>query len=225
MSKAKKLIKQLNSASAKLSSENKKTFDDIVVYIRLSNIKTKDAEDFLQQLLDSFLNAEEQVVNIETVLGTSDIKAYCDEIVNTYKASYNILSRSSEFIMYTGMFFTMLTAINFITQNLVLIIKSGIHSFTFTLDYNLGMLVQLLFIILAVYLIMLSVKKSCFKIEQKVNKIKDFLILWLVCIAVFGIITFSYILLKNFMLFKLNIFILILIGLVLYFLGQYFSEK
>ena len=73
MIKTKSLIKQLNKASENLSLENKSVFDDSVVYIRTSNIKTRDAEEFLQQILDSFLNAEQQGVSIEKVLGTTDI--------------------------------------------------------------------------------------------------------------------------------------------------------
>src|SRR5659263_360486 len=102
MIKTKSLIKQLNKSAKNLSLENKKTFYDIVLYIRSSNIKTRDAEEFLQQILDSFLNAEQQGVSIEFMLGTSDIKHYCEEIVITYKSSYNYLSRCSEYIMTTG---------------------------------------------------------------------------------------------------------------------------
>ncbi len=118
MIKTKSLIKQLNKASENLSLENKNIFTDIVVYIRTSNIKVRDAEEFLQQILDSFLNAEQQGVSIETVLGTPDIKDYCEEIVKTYKSSYNYLSLCSEYVMYTGMIIIILSIINYITQNL-----------------------------------------------------------------------------------------------------------
>ncbi|MBZ9606332.1 hypothetical protein G9F73_000550 [Clostridium estertheticum] len=91
MIKTKSLIKQLNKAAENLSPENESIFLDIVVYIRTSNIRTRDAEEFLQQILDSFLNAEQQGVGIETMLGTSDIKQYCEEIVSTYKSSYDFL--------------------------------------------------------------------------------------------------------------------------------------
>ena len=60
MIKTSALIKQLNKSAKNLSIENKKVFDDIILYIRFSNIKTRDGEEFLQQILDSFLNAQKQ---------------------------------------------------------------------------------------------------------------------------------------------------------------------
>ena len=139
MIKTKSLIKQLNKASENLSLENKSVFDDIVVYVRTSNIKIRDAEEFLQQILDSFLNAEQQGVSIETVLGTTDIKHYCEEIVDTYKSSYHYSSLCSEYAMYTGMIITILSIINYITQNLEAIVKYGINDFTFIINFYLFM--------------------------------------------------------------------------------------
>jgi DNA-binding ferritin-like protein (Dps family) len=178
MTKTKSLIKQLNKASENLSEENKIIFTDIVVYIRMSNIKIKDAEEFLQQILDSFLNAEKQGVSIENVLGTSDIRHYCEEIVNTYKASYNYLSLCSDYVMHTGTIIIVLSIINYISQNLFIIVKYGFKNFTFNLNLNLGMLFGILTVGLMIIVIFSYAKKTCFKQPVKSGKIKEFLKLW-----------------------------------------------
>ena len=225
MIKTKSLIMQLNKASENLSLENKGVFDDIVVFIRVSNIKTRDVEEFLQQILDSFLNAEQQGVTIETVLGTPDIKNYCKEIVNTYKASYNNLSLCSEYVMYTGMLLLILSIINFITQNLTIIKKYGVSNFTLYLNFNLGVIIQILLVGLMVIAIMAYTKESCFKEHIKGFKIKEFFILWIVLFSWICIIIACTFFLDKILLFRLNIILVLIVGAVLYFTGNYLSEK
>ena len=140
MIKTSALIKQLNKSAKNLSIENKKIFDDIILYIRLSNIKTRDAEEFLQQILDSFLNAQKQGVSIEYMLGTSDIKHYCEEIVGAYKSSYNYLSLSSEYVMSTGIIITAFSIINYIIQNFTIFWRHDIDKLTFYLNFDLELI-------------------------------------------------------------------------------------
>ena len=225
MIKTKSLIKQLNKASENLSPENESIFTDIVVYIRTSNIKTRDAEEFLQQILDSFLNAEQQGVSIESMLGTSDIKHYCEEIVNTYKSSYNFLSRCSEYVMYTGTLIIMLSIINYITQSLTIIKKYGVNDLTFYLNFNLGIISQFLLIGLIVIAVMDYTKKSCFEEPVKGGKIKEFFILWILGMLWICIMVACAMFLDGILSFKLNVIIVLIIGLALYFIGDYLSEK
>lgn len=225
MTKSKSLIKQLNKASENLSEENQIIFTDIVVYIRMSNIKIKDSEEFLQQILDSFLNAEKQGVSIENVLGTSDIKHYCDEIVNTYKSSYNYLSLCSDYVMHAGSIILILSIINYISQNFIKIIKYGFKDFTFHLNFSLGMIFQYLLISLIIIVIFSYTKKTCFKQPVKSGKIKEFLKLWVVSCLWISIPFACMVFLDKILLFRFNIFIFLIIGLVLYFSGNYLSEK
>lgn len=224
MTKTKSLIKQLNKASENLSKENKIIFSDIVVYIRMSNIKIKDAEEFLQQILDSFLNAEEQGVSIENMLGTSDIKHYCEEIVTTYKSTYNYLSLCSDYVMHTGSIIIILSIINYISQNLFIIIKYGFENFTFNLNLNLGMLFGILTVGLMIINIFSYAKKTCFKQPVKSSK-KEFLKLWRIASLWISIPFACMVFLDKILVFKLNIIIVLFIGLVLYFWGNYLSEK
>ena len=225
MVKTKSLIAQLNTASENLSPENKIIFQDIVVYIRTSNIKIRDMEEFLQQILDSFLNAEQQGVSIENVLGTTDIKHYCEEIVNTYKSSYNFLSLNGEDVMYTGSLIIILTIINYISQSIPTIMTNGLNKLNFNLNVNSGVILQFLLIGLMVIGIMTYIKKTCFKKPVKYGNIKEFFKLWVImflwmCIMIACMLFFSKILV-----FGVNVFIVLIIGFVLYFVGSYLSEK
>jgi len=225
MIKTKSLIMQLNKASENLSLENKGVFDDIVVFIRVSNIKTRDVEEFLQQILDSFLNAEQQGVSIEAVLGTPDIKHYCEEIVDTFKSSYNYISYFSEYVMYTSMIITILSIINYITQSLTIISKYGVNNLTFYLNFNLGIISQFLIIGIAIIAIMTYIKKSCFKETVKVSKIKEFFKLWILSCLWICICIACLMFLGEILVFRVNIIIVLIIGIALYFIGNYASEK
>ena len=225
MIKTKSLIKQLNKASENLVLENKKKFTDIVVYVRTSNIKTRDAEEFLQQILDSFLNAQKQGVSIENVLGTADIKHYCEEIVDTYKSSYNYSSLCSEYVMYTGMIVTMLSIINYITQNLIIINKYDVNNFTLYLKFNMGIMFQFLLIGIMIIAIMTYTKKSCFKEIVKGDKIKEFFKLWVIGCLWMCIMVACGMFLDKLLVFRLNIILVLIVGIALYFIGHYVSEK
>jgi len=225
MIKTSSLIKQLKIAAKNLSLENKKTFDDIVVYIRTSNIKTRDAEDFLQQILDSFLNAEQRDISIESMLGTSDIKHYCNEIVSTYKSSYNYLSLCSEYIAPTGMIITIVSIINYIMQNFTIFIKHGALNLNFNLNFELGMIFQILLIVFMGITFMAYFNKICFEGPSKSRKTKYFSTLKIICISLWCIVIGLPRLAGEILLFRLNIIIVLIVGIALYFIGNYLSEK
>ena len=225
MSKIDHLIKQLNKTSEKLTKENKEIFYEIVVYVRASNIKTRDSEEFLQQILDSFINAENRGVTIEEMLGTSDIKGYCKDIVTTYKSSYNFISRLGEYITDLGMIIVMSSLFNFVSQTLISVISNGIHAFTLSLNINLGTIIQFFIIGFIIFASIKYLKMSCFKKPTKGHKIKGFFILWLMLIPLFSIIVLCSKFLDNILTFNLNIIVILIIGIPLYYIGQYLSEK
>jgi len=225
MNKAKSLIKQLNKASENLSEENKKIFSDIIVYVRTSNIKSMDSEEFLQQLLDSFLNAEQRGVTIETVLGTTDIKHYCDEIINTYKSDYSFFSLYSEYITYSGILISVLSAINYFFESLKKVTKHGFNSLTLYSNFTLGTFFQFLFISASVVAIMVYIKKSCFTEDVSTGKLKDFFKLWGIGILWFIPMLLSFMFLDKIILFQLNIFLVLIIGTAFYFIGNYLSQN
>lgn len=225
MNKTKSLIKQLNLAAKNLSVENQKIFTDIIVYVRTSNIKSMDAEEFLQQLLDSFLNAEQKGVAIETVLGTTDVKHYCDEVVNTYKSNYSFTELYSEHIMYFGIIISILSVIDYIFQCLNQVVKHGFNSVTLSSNFSLGTIFQFLLISSLIYGVMKYIKKSCFTETVPTGKVKDFFKLWGFFALFFGAMFISFKFLDKIILFQLNIIVVFLIGITLYFVGNYLSEN
>ncbi|MBX4262610.1 hypothetical protein KTC96_06250 [Clostridium estertheticum] len=225
MIKTSALIKQLNKSAKNLSLENKKIFDDMVLYIRTSNLKARDAEEFLQQILDSFLNAEHQGVSIEYMLGTSDIKNYCKEIVITYKSSYNYISRCSEYIMYAGMFIAIISFITMITQNFTAFIINGTKNLSFYLNVDLELISQFLILVPIIIILMTYFRNSCFKENTKRDKVKAFFIEWIFWIIVICIMVVFSMFVDNILFFRLNIGIVLIIGIILYFIGNYASER
>jgi len=225
MIKTSSLIKQLNKSAKNLSVENKKIFDDTIIYMRMSNIKTRDAEEFLQQILDSFLNAEQQGISIETMLGTSDIKQYCKEIVTTYKSSYNYLSLYSEYIRDIGIFIVILSIINYIIQNFNTFIRGGFDNISFYLNFDPGVICQFLIVAPLVSACMSYLKKSCFKKPSKGSKVKEFFIGWLLCMLLTCVMVVFLLVVGEVILFSLNIIIIIFVGILLYFIGEYLVEK
>ncbi|MBU3160302.1 hypothetical protein KPL37_11140 [Clostridium frigoris] len=225
MIKTSVLIKQLNKSAKNLSKENKKVFDDIILYIRFSNIKTRDGEEFLQQILESFLNAEQQGVSIEYMLGTNDIKHYCEEIVRAYKSSYNYLSLSSEYIMVTGIVILVFSIINYITQNFTILWRHNIENFTFYLNFDLELIFQLLIIVPLFIAAYAYLRKSCFKKTTKRSKVKEFFILWVLNVLLICIMVVFIMFVGKIILFRLNIIIVLIVGIALYFIGDYLSQN
>jgi len=78
--KAKDLIELNNKKRKLLTEENKATYGDMLVYIRLANIPEQQVEELLLEILDHLLDAQEEKKNAYDIFGT-DLQAYCDEII------------------------------------------------------------------------------------------------------------------------------------------------
>lgn len=224
MSRMNNLVKQLNEASKNLSPDNEAIFTDMVVYIRLSNIKEKDAEEFLQQLLDSFLSAQEHGDSIKKVLGTDHYKDYCDKIIQAYKSSYDIFSRSGEFIRNTGIVITIMSIITFISQKID-VLKTEFKLFPLSYTFALGTLFQFIVIAALIPITFAWCKDSCFKKAKKNEKVKEFFILWGLSISFIAITYLAGKFLDTVVLFTAPILVIIPVGIALYYVGKWLSEK
>ncbi|MFW2488760.1 hypothetical protein ACN077_09315 [Clostridium chromiireducens] len=222
------LEKQLNESVEKLSLENRGIFDDIVAFIRTSNLKTRDGEEFLQQMLDNFLNAQQQGISIEAMLGTDDIRGYCEEIVATFKSRYNILSRSGEYLMYVGILVLVTSVLSSFTKNLTILMSKNFKfknfSFYSYIDFDFGFITTFL-IAVAFYISLMNwIKKSCFTkpviSNEKKNKFKMYILIIFICIM-HTISKFA----KGYVFYSLNIFLVVIIGIMSYFIGNYLVEN
>lgn len=98
--KTKELIKEMACYSEKLTEIHRKIFDEILLKVRFSNISERDAEEFSYHCLDLFLQAEQEGVDIETVLGTDNIDAFCNEYIEQARKSYSLLKKALLAIRY-----------------------------------------------------------------------------------------------------------------------------
>lgn len=227
MSKVNKLIKQLNESGKKLSEENKKTFDGITVFIRTSNLKLRDAEEFLQQMLDSFLNAEQKGISIESMLGTTNVKNYCEEIVLAYKSTYNFFTRSGEYMMYVGMIIVILAFINNLNDNVNMFLfkNKAITNFSFYINFDFSLIFQFLITAPLIIAATIWLKKSAFEEVTKIKKIKETSIIFILYLLYICISFAISKLVGETVYFSLNIVIVLIVGVVLYFVGEFLSEK
>ncbi|EDL64172.1 DUF1129 family protein [Bacillus sp. SG-1] len=77
---AKEMIEINNVRREKLNEENKKYYEDMLLYIRMSNVSEKEGEELLLEILEHLLEAQENGQSAEDVFGTKP-KQYCDELL------------------------------------------------------------------------------------------------------------------------------------------------
>ncbi len=223
--KTKQYIKEVNKFINKLSKENEEKFENILFKIRFSNINDHDAEEFIHHCLDLFLQAEEKGIDVEEVLGNSDINSFCDEFISETIEGYSILEKvywkisklPIILIIFTGVFEM------FVGQ----LIDSWVNKITlFTVSVTVSMLVNtIIVIILTNYL--LSKIQYMYNIFNGEDKKKDRKITFLLWIG-FCIITAIFVLTKLFLtnvLFEVNYLIFMGILITIYLIQYFFENK
>jgi len=223
--KTKQYIKEVNKFINKLSKENEEKFENILFKIRFSNINDHDAEEFIHHCLDLFLQAEERGIDVEEVLGNSDINSFCDEFISETIEGYSVLEKvywkvsklPIILIIFTGVFEM------FVGQ----LIDSWVNKTTlFTVSVTVSMLVNtIIVIILTNYL--LSKIQYMYNIFNGEDKKKDRKITFLLWIG-FCIITAIFVLTKLFLtkvLFEVNYLIFMSILITIYLIQYFFENK
>lgn len=222
--RTKQYIKEINKFSSKLTKENQEKFDKILLKIRYSKINDNEAEEFSHHCLDLFLQAEEQNVDIENILGTTDLDSFCEEFINeswnnysSWKKLYWKLSKIPLMLfVFTGIF-------EMLNGELIKSWFSG--DLTFSVNVTISMVVNtLLTLLLASYL--LSKTPKFYKILNSNNKKEDrklTLCLWLLFCTLIGIFVLTKLYL-NISLFKINYLAFMGILLII-LLIQYFYEN
>lgn len=101
--KTSQLIKEMNLYSEKLTNTNKALFDEILLKVRFSRIRERDAEEFSYYCLDLFLKAEEENCSVVELLGTSDISQFCNDYISGIRDNYNVYQKLYLRIRYIPM--------------------------------------------------------------------------------------------------------------------------
>jgi DNA-binding ferritin-like protein (Dps family) len=93
MMTAEEMIQVNNERRKQLNEENRKYYENMLVYLRLSPIPEKKTEELLLEMLDHLLIAQEEGRPAKDVFGKNP-EAYCKEVVQSMgKQSYFRFSR------------------------------------------------------------------------------------------------------------------------------------
>lgn len=157
---AEEMIQVNNERRKQLNEENRKYYENMLVYLRLSSIPEKKTEELLLEMLDHLLIAQEEGRSAEDVFGKNP-ESYCKEVVQTMgKRSYFRFSRFA-FIFGIGLYIVF-----FIDGISRLIIYPLLNRFTdlppvkgFSVDYFFTPI----FMCLVSDIILLFLKESTFK--------------------------------------------------------------
>ena len=221
MSKVKELVKILNENMVKLNKEDQDIFTDIILNIRYASISENDAEEFLQQILDATLQAEKEGKNIKDVLGTDDIEKYCREIIKEYKNRYplwkqilnNISIALIVLLIFTGFWELFL---GFITNSI------SQKSLIFNVNITASTIFSYILVCCSIFFITkIVIKKVPYIID---NKIKGFIILFIINILIILTFVVIQLLLKRYILFTINIIYFAIIVPILYIIVRKLSK-
>lgn len=179
------MIKNLNTLKLKLNKDNQKIFDDIIIYLRTSNLTEDDTEAILQEQLDLFLHPENISKPISEIIGTTNYKDYFDSIIKESKSTtLNFIKETIIPVMLYGFIF-----LNFYEVILDIIFDVFIKKIGFNLTnhkFKMKDLVSLIIFIPGVFMFFKIMSNDTFKIKNTKNTIKQFLMLYLVILIIIG---------------------------------------
>lgn len=170
------LIQSNNELRKRLTKENRKYFEDMLVYIRLSYDKSEqETEEILSEMLIHLLEAQENGKSAEAVFG-SNPKLYADEIIGELPKMVTrervklgmmaMLYFFSVSVVFTGLF----RLFNHFVLNM-----EGV-----TNEYYIGsvMLKTIISIPIAVLFVLGAMQYLRWACFRNLSKVKDFFILW-----------------------------------------------
>ncbi|MBC3887526.1 hypothetical protein GH810_04310 [Acetobacterium paludosum] len=207
-SKTKKLLHENNEFEKNLNDMNKKSLTDIVVYLRGCNISEYHQEEVRKDIMQMVADGEARNENMKSVIG-DDFKQFCDEIVNAFpprSKKEKILVAFSEAFSLSSLMLGIWLAGG--------ILEAVLKKTTFSaLFLTLGDVINGLLIVTIAIGIVNFVCKTSFKPVKKSNRIKSFLVTWVVLFLIFA----SIFLISHFLTF--NLVSIPTIGVVLLIVG------
>lgn len=229
------LRKKNNELDKKLSEKNIPIMTDMIVYLRVSNITDEQVEIVRQDLLDMVLTAQDRGDDISSIIGV-DYQTFCDEILQSATPK-TLKERVIEglSIIFRSLYF--LLAINVIVSPATRdLIKNLINKQPIDMRFpiSVGLIMSIVIIVGASYLIVLFIGKKSFKLTAGANELKTqpkkktyprrFLwgALFGLAFAAFVVITVE---LSHFVLFNLNIFVLIFAIVVMYLINKFTLDR
>ncbi|MEN2769238.1 DUF1129 family protein [Ornithinibacillus xuwenensis] len=184
---SKDIIKMNNDLREELSEENKKIYEDMLVYIRLNaNKSEQQTEEVLLELLEHLLQAQSEGKTAKDVFG-DDFKVYCDELIEEIpgeKKSQALLFGSYIIMHYLAILSTFYGASSFLLHQFFDI---GSIEFTFSLGSGAAIiLIDLILLYFFIKVVFRWMKGSTFR-EKEIKKWVEFLQIWLICVVFIGL--------------------------------------
>lgn len=219
------LIQQNNEKRKQLNKENKKIYEDMLIYLRTSFSKSEEeTEEILMELLDHLLILQKEGRDAEELFG-DDPKGYANELAGELpkamtKESINLVVMGicyflGAFIFIGGLIGTVL----------YYIFGQGDSTRTFYMgSLPVLSIISLVIVFVAFYGIFYYIRWSCFK---NVSKITEFFIsAFMMGILPFGAFLALYYFMPSFgPAMQLKIYWLMPIGLAFYVLGRYLKNQ
>ncbi|UOQ84067.1 DUF1129 family protein [Gracilibacillus salinarum] len=179
------LIAENNEKRKLLDDDNKKLYEDMLLYIRLSYGKSQqESEEILMELLDHLLILQREGKDTAELFG-EDPKRYADQIIEELPKT---LTKKRMMLIFMGLFY-FLGVSTFFNGFFHSILYYGFGKLEGSETYYLGTLtvislVSIGIVFVVVYYVIRYLKWVCFK---RINKVVDFGL----TAVLFGIIPFS----------------------------------
>lgn len=212
--------------SEKLTEANREIFDEILITTRFSNISEQDAEEFSYHCLDLFLQAEQDGVDIKTIMGTDDINVFCNDYVESIYKSYSLLKKAVLKLLYVPRILLIFAGFFGMFLSILLPIWIKERALTFDVAVPFHLVLNSLIAIGIVYVALRYIGKYSPKldgIDKKQERKWDFII-WGGYLFMVGIFVLSRLYLKQ-VLFHINFIVFIIVCLILDRLFYYMIRK
>lgn len=180
--KTKQILQENNQYEKQLSSESKKAMTDIVVYLRGCDLSEFHQEEVRRDIMEMVLDGEKRGEDIHTVIG-EDYQTFCDNIVKVFPPR----TRKDKILMAVNEILPAISILLIIWLVSSLIDAGILKKSMYALPLTVGNLLNgIICLVLAVTFVEYICKKS-FKIgKKKTNKVKTFIITWIIIFIITG---------------------------------------
>jgi len=216
---ADELIEQINKRQEDLIKENKKYYEDILIYVRLSFDKSEqETEEILSEILDHILLAQEEGRSAVDVFGANP-KEYLHELIGELPKM--VPKKWSRMIVMMILYFlgSVVTFYPLIGMAIYYIFDKGELYQTFHLGTGIVILaISLPTGFILVYAVNYLLRWLCFR---NIRKMWEFLLYWLYGVVSVGIFLAILFLMPSFgQVVQMPLYVMLIIGLVLYVAGR-----
>ncbi|GAA0182017.1 hypothetical protein SH2C18_44650 [Clostridium sediminicola] len=220
----KEKIKAHHALSKNLTGEYKKTYEEIIVYLRTSRLIDVDAEEAVGDILTMLLEGQERKTDIHNILG-SDIKDFCDNIISSY-GNHDKRQRLRQNIQIILLSLIISTFFSYVNIELPKILNNSQSWVTFNISVAMLLMIFILSIssyILATFFINGHFEKDIKK-RKKVER-KETINFALFFIFIVASLVVIERLLGNTILFTTQVYWIILILILLFLLYRFLQPK